>query len=445
MSPRPDSDADTVDAGSRPRHVVMVIQRFRPMFSGQGVQVEELCRQLARRGMKPSVVTAVTGSPEDPVERREGVTIHRLRCDLPGLPITRRTTRAWAPIFGLRTFLHLWRRRRRIDLIHVHALTDGLYGAWLFGRLFDVPVIFEMTLLGTDDPVAVAGQEHRLRRLRLRMYRSCDGYVAISPALAERYRSAGLPSERLRVIPQGVDTGAFAPPDDRRALRRRLELPTEAPLLLFVGSLIRRKGLDVLLEAWTRIRRRRPDARLLLVGRDRFPDHPEVEETLRRLVARLPEEASASLLRLGVRPALPFFQAADLFLFPSRREGFGTVMIEAMACELPCVVAELPGITDFIFERPLLGAELTGRPPEGGTGGAEPTPAASAAADHDGVVVPQDDAEALAEAALALLEHPSRRRSMGRAARRRVLDAFGFDAVSDRYLQWYGEVLGDGR
>ena len=78
-------------------------------------------------------------------------------------------------------------------------------------------------------------------------------------------------------------------------------------------------------------------------------------------------------------------QAADVFVFPSRREGFGTVMVEAMACGLPCVVTELPGITDFIF----------------------------GASGERGVIVQQEDDRALAAAVVSVLADPARSARIG--------------------------------
>ena len=122
------------------------------------------------------------------------------------------------------------------------------------------------------------------------------------------------------------------------------------------------------------------------------------------------------MTQAGVRhDAERFLQAADVFLFPSRREGFGTAIIEAMACGLPCVVAELPGITDFIFSE---SAEAAG-----------------------GIVVPQEDPASLADAALAVLSDPGRARALGAAARARAAERFGIDAVADQYLSLYAALL----
>jgi glycosyltransferase involved in cell wall biosynthesis len=400
-------------------HVVMVIQRFRPYFSGQGVQLEELARALVRRGARVTVIAAVRGEDAPNVEHRDGVSIHRLRCDLFGRANSAWSRRLWSPTFALRAFFHLLGSGARPDLIHVHGANDALHAAWALGRLFGVPALFEMTLMGVDDPETVRTSRNRLASLRYAVYRRFAGYVAMSPALAEAYRAAGLPEAKLRMIPQGVDVERYHPARDRRALRRELGVADERAVFVFLGSLIQRKGVDVLLSAWERIHRENPAAELWLVGRDRFEDEPAAEQFLQRRLESIPAAALASVRRFGVRDDPErLLQAADVFLFPSRREGFGTAIIEAMACALPCVVATLPGITDYIFAAPE-------------AGGAE-----------SGVVVPQEDAEAFAVAGLAMLADPARASAMGVAARERARSRFSMERIAEEYLAWYGALVG---
>jgi len=391
----------------------MVIQRLRPYFSGQGVQVEELCRELARRDSEVVIVTAVRGQHQA-IEEVDGYRVRRIRSDIPGIRATATRTRFWAPVFALRNFSYLWRQRRSIDLVHVHTIHDALYTSWAFCRLTRRPILFEMTLLGTDDPVAVRRSRNFLHRLRYAIYRRCDGYVAISSALAESYRSEGMPADHLRIIPQGVDTRRFYPDGSDGTVRDALGIPADAPVLVFVGSLIERKGIDVLLAAWREIHRSYPQAHLLLVGKGEFPDDETASRFLAEELATLEPGAAQNLHRVGVVENVEtYLQAADVFLFPSRREGFGTVMVEAMACGVPCVVAEMRGITDSIF-------------------------AASAEA---GVVVPQDDPTALAAATEQLLADPKRAREIGLAGRRRAVQAFSIESVADAYVDFYSDVL----
>jgi len=361
----------------------------------------------------------VRGEDAPNVEHRDGVSIHRLRCDLFGRANSAWSRRLWSPTFALRAFFHLLGSGARPDLIHVHGANDALHAAWALGRLFGVPALFEMTLMGVDDPETVRTSRNRLASLRYAVYRRFAGYVAMSPALAEAYRAAGLPEAKLRMIPQGVDVERYHPARDRRVLRRELGVADERAVFVFLGSLIQRKGVDVLLSAWERIHRENPAAELWLVGRDRFEDEPAAEKFLQRRLESMPAAALASVRRFGVRDDPErLLQAADVFLFPSRREGFGTAIIEAMACALPCVVATLPGITDYIFAAPE-------------AGGAE-----------SGVVVPQEDAEAFAVAGLAMLADPARASAMGVAARERARSRFSMERIAEEYLAWYGALVG---
>ena len=392
--------------------VAMVIQRFRPHFSGQGRQLEVLCRALLRRGLEPTVITSAYGQPTAE-EIIDGYRVVRLRSDLLGQADTGPRLRIRGPALAVRTFSQLY-HGGPFDLVHVHALTDALYGSWAWGRWRRRPVLFEMTLLGVDDAVTALTSPHRLATLRHAMFRRCDGYVAISPALERCYHDAGLPHEKLRLLPQGVDLDEFRPGDGSSGLRAELGIPTDGAMLIFVGSLIHRKGIDVLLKAWTRICVVHTDAHLVLVGRDVLPAGNSEASFLDDQLGSLPSTAMARIHKLGVRDDVSrLLQAADIFVFPSRREGFGTVMIEAMACGLPCVVTHQPGITDFIFEN------------DGATG----------------TVVPQEDHERLASAVSALLSERVRAAEIGRLARTRVVDEFDIGRIADCYVRFYADLI----
>lgn len=390
----------------------MVIQRLRPLFSGQGVQVEELCRELARRGLPATILTAGQGR-NPPWENVDGYRIRRLRADIPWLSPHLRPGRFRSEIFGLRAFIWLMLHGWRTQVLHAHALSDALYSSWLFARLRGIPLIFEMTLMGTDDALSFAANRNRFSRLRNGMFRRCDGYVAISPALARSYEQAGLPQEKLRLIPQGVDIERFRPSEDVGALREALGIPVQGAVVVFVGSLIERKGIDLLLAAWEKIHADRPDATLVMVGRNEFADDPAAVVFLDNHLANLSESARRRVLQAGLRPDVDeYLRAADVFAFPSRREGFGTVMIEAMASGLPCVVSELTDITDYIFAT------------DGSTG----------------VVVPPNDANALARELCRLLADPDRAATMGIAARRRATERFSVSQVAENYLDFYARL-----
>lgn len=401
--------------------VAMIIQRFRPDFSGQGVQVEHLCGALAGRGIHCIVISAVRGRRSDR-EECAGYEIRRLRADL--LPGSGTRSRLWTPTFGLRVFAALM-RMDRVDVVHVHGLHDGLYGAALYCRVRGVPLVFEMTLMGVDDPDTALATGHRLRSLRRRIYRRLDAYVAMSRAFLPGYRTAGLPPERLQVIPQGVDTNRFRPltPEARGRARSELGCRPDAQVVVFLGSLVERKGLDVLLKAWPDVHRAHPGAYLVLAGRDDFAAGSPERRFLDERFAALPRAAKEAIRRIGLRDDPErVLAAADVFVLPSRREGFGSAIIEAMACGVPAVVTRLDGITDFIFRTPASGKD--------GPAGA------------DGVVVPQDSPPALAGAIAALLADPIRGQAIGAVGRARVRDAFDLHrVVAPAYDRLYRDLL----
>jgi glycosyltransferase involved in cell wall biosynthesis len=107
-----------------------------------------------------------------------------------------------------------------------------------------------------------------------------------------------------------------------------------------------------------------------------------------------------------------YLRAADVFVFPSRKEGFGTVMVEAMAAGLPCVVAPIDGIAATVFDH--------GR---------------------DGVIVPGEDPERWAGEIAALLDDPARAARLGESARAKAVGRYGFGVVCDRYEALYEALL----
>ena len=406
--------------------VAMVIQRFRPDFSGQGIQMEQLCQALAHRGMHPVVLSSTRGRASE-WESCDGYRVRRVRTDV--LPGSGSRSRLWMPMFGLRVFIELL-RLESVDVVHVHGLNDGLYGASAFCRMRGVPLVFEMTLLGVDDPSSALSGRHLLARARRRAYRTCDAYVAMSRAFLPSYASTGLPNERLHVIPQGVDTRRFRPLEAgvRDRVRAELGCAPASPLAIFVGSLIERKGLDVLLAAWTMVHGRRPDARLLLVGLDDFAPGSHEQQFLEQQLSLAPPAVRATISRTGLRQDPErLLGAADVFAFPSRREGFGSAIIEAMACGLPCVVARMDGITDFLFSAPIQFDAPAGR------------------AKGDGIVVPQGDAESLARALLDLFDQPAWAAEIAATGMRTARDRFDLDRViAPAYEQLYASLIGGG-
>ena len=190
---------------------------------------------------------------------------------------------------------------------------------------------------------------------------------------------------------------------DRGEARAALGIPTDARVAVWHGRVsIWQKGLDILLEVWKHICRQgiERNLRLLIVGtgKDSEQFHRRITEMQVSDVLWLDEFMND---RNAIGRCL---SAADVYVFPSRHEGFPVSVIEAMACGLPVVATEVQGIPDI-----LMGGELSG-----------------------GLVVPQEDSEALAHALGRILEDEAWSRELGHRARHRAETHFSHKTVGQQ-------------
>jgi len=152
--------------------------------------------------------------------------------------------------------------------------------------------------------------------------------------------TANIPSQRITVIPHGIDVGQYPlrDPAAKIAARQALNIPPDAMVAAFVGRLDYPKNADWMLD----VADSAPRATILLVGAG--PDEPR----LRRLLSR--RKLAERVLLLGERGALPIYQASDALLLPSLREGFGLVCAEAMCVGVPVLRTRTSGTEELILE-----------------------------------------------------------------------------------------------
>jgi mannosyltransferase len=229
----------------------------------------------------------------------------------------------------------------------------------------------------------------------------------MSRQIQDEMRAAGIPRERIRLLPHGVDVERFRPadPTERQALRARLGLP-EGVLAVYSGRLLRGKGLETLVDAMAAPAL--PEAlRLVLLGSGE--GQLDVEPELRRRVSE--RGLGERVVFAGrVENVADYLRAGDLFVFPSLFEALGIALVEAAACGLPAVASRTGGIVDVV--------------------------------DHDrsGVLVPPGSAPALAAALAALAADPGRRAAMGREARGVAVSRFDERDVLERYRALFSEL-----
>jgi glycosyltransferase involved in cell wall biosynthesis len=375
-----------------------------PDYSGAANQLRALAPRLRAAGVEVRVLTshAARNDVEDAVD---GIGVVRLAA-----PEGKRRS----PRFAQRVPMWMLRHRREWDIVHIHGMARSALAALAAARLLGKKSLLKFTLMGSDDALTVRAS--RLSGAKMRLLRLADAYAAPSAALADSVRAAGLPAERVARIPNGVDLNKFAPPagDKRARLRKelldRFHWPHDALLVLFVGAIEPRKGIDTLARAWPDAASRVPRARLLLVG-PRDGARAETAERFEKGLRAAGVTETAALAGFSDRPE-DFYGAADLFVLPSRGEGLPNALIEAHASGLPSVAAHIEGVTGDVVD-------------DGKTG----------------LIVPQDDAPELARALVSLMEDGARRREMGLAARARAEERFSLGHVAGKYADLYGTLL----
>ncbi len=212
---------------------------------------------------------------------------------------------------------------RSSDVVHVQGLQDC---ESLLDRFQGPLVVTHWGRLGRWQPQDPAAAERRWRRMRERV-----AVVAIGEAQAEELSAVGLPP--AEVIPPGIDLEHFTP-GDRAEARRRLALPKERGLVLYVGRLAPDKNVESLLSAFASQDPGR--ARLLIVG-----DGP-LREKLSRMTEELGIAAATTFLPFVPHNDLPlYYRSADVMVVPSNKlETFCMVALEAIACRCPLIVTD---------------------------------------------------------------------------------------------------------
>ncbi|MBL9078270.1 MAG: glycosyltransferase family 4 protein [Planctomycetes bacterium] len=372
---------------------VMVVPDF-DRIGGYELQALSLARHFRSRGV-PTFLLSNNPWGHAPREERDGVAILRL----PHSPPHRRN---WAALFV--AFLRfLQHHRREYDVVHCHALTFLAACCARIGRLLGVPVLVKVA---TEQDVREYRDQRSLHfRLFFRWLLRADRLLCLSESIRQEAIACGFRPDQAVLAPNGVDTERFAPPAAaaRAAARTALQLADGEFAALFVGRLVQRKGMDVLLAAWAASTVAR-HGRLLVVG-----DGPERE----RLAATAQDLGIADRVHFAGERTDPlgFYAAADAFVFPSRREGLPNALLEAMSCGLPSIATRIGGCTDVV-------------------------------ADGSGVLVPSDDAPALAAELDRLAGDPAHRARLGTAGRRRIETTFSFAVTAARLQRIYAEVCG---
>lgn len=377
--------------------VLLLNYEFPPVGGGAGYATANIASSLVNMGVEAEVLTSRINGEADG-ERVDGVPVHRVSswrnsihdCGLRG---------AYTYVMTAALKRRQLHARQKYDLEHYFfSMPTGLL-TLLPRSNPSVPYI--VSLRGSDvpgyDPFnrKIEAIHSLLRPVTKRIWRRAKKVIALSDALAETAKETA-PELDIGVIPNGIDTVHFSPPE-----RRAENKPTR---LVTVARLLERKGIHTILQALS-------SPTLLPVELQIIGTGP-YETELREMVDDLGLAGRVRFLGYVPNEELPsYYRKSDIFVLPSATESFGLVFAEAMSCGLPIAASDVGGIPETVRDG------------------------------IDGLLCPPGDPASLRQNIVQLISSADARLDISKSQRQRILDHYPWENIAARYADVYREAL----
>ncbi len=391
---------------TQPLKILHVQETLSPRYGGPATVLPQLARAQAMAGHDVEIVTTNADHPRGVYRKGGWAALEHSK-----VQVFYGTVEFPSLCFSMGLAAYLRQAMASFDIVHVHGLYrfPPTYAAYQ-ARKQGVPYIIRPH--GSLDPYLYdkSSRSVSLKRLYERWFDLPNLHSASAihyTAEEERERVAFL---NLRapsfVVPNGLDWEQYRTLPPRGALRARWGLD-DAPLVLFLGRLHFKKGLDLLIPAFDEVRKKIAAAQLVIVG----PENDDYGEKVRGWVRERGLHNTVHFVGpLHGQDVAQAYVDADVFALPSYTENFGITVAEAMACALPVVISDQVNIH----------AEIT----QAGAG-----------------LVTHCDVDEVANALVDLLCDTERRRNMGEAGRRLVQEKYTWPAIEEALTREYEAII----
>ncbi len=361
--------------------IALVTEYYYPHLGGVCEHVHFFAREARRRGHHVDIITShIPGAEEQPnvirIGRSQPVQANGSQA---------RITLGW----GLRRQMRRVLREGHYDIVHVHSPLTPVLPLLAIDEA-DCPVVGTFhTYFDRSTGYALFNRyfQRRLNKLSAAIAVSHSTTVALN-----RYFTAD-----WTIIPNGIDVDVFNP-----HAARPPEVRADVPSILFLGRFDPRNGLDTLIDAFRRVKRRGYRAQLVVVGDGPLRDHYYA------LAGGDPDITFVGAVLEG-RPS--YYANCSIYACPTTKASFGITLLESMACETPIVCSDILGFRDVVEN------------------------------DREALMVPCGDRDALADALVRLIDDETLRARLGKRGRQEALQ-YGWDRVTDQVLDVYHSILG---
>jgi glycosyltransferase involved in cell wall biosynthesis len=311
--------------------------------------------------------------------------------------------RGWVYAFGVAW--SLFQERKNYDVAYFLMQGAHLATGLPVARLLGKPIVMKFSCSG----IIVGMRDSWLGRLELRfLKRWASRILILNPGMVDEALEVGIRREQLGWMPNPVDTDHFAPcsVEERILLRQALKVGAETPVAVFVGRLDHQKKLPWMLGAFAKVVKKRPEAKLVLVG-----DGP-LRDEIDALIGKLGLGGNVTRTgRLSSEGVLQWLQASDVFCMVSEVEGLPCSLIEAMAAGCAPVVSNIPAHSQIVEH------------------------------EESGLLTDLGDEESIARGLIRALDDPGLRARLSGAARRKMVEEFSTPRVVDRYEVLFREFM----
>ena len=393
----------------------LITKWFHPILGGGAERFRRYAPGLRERGIDLEVFTVLHPSYPDLREHEiiDGISITRF-------PLT--DAYKEFPRLVHFTLNQLQRTERKPDIVQFFSISPKTTPSLLQMRFQGAKTVYVSTMVHEEPQNGIVNRTKEYLYLRA-SFLPVNQVIASTTVMKTSLVSRGIASDCIRIIPNGVDTKRFHPTvslQERNQLRKKLGITGYDQVVLFVGEISSRKGVDLLIDAWSAPELSNQNILLVLVGayhkQTMYPTSQknsrlDYSKRIERMVENTPDKERI-IFTGEVSNVEEYMRAADLFVFPSRQEGMGNVVLEAMATGLPCVLTPYVGLPTPEFGQP--GREF--------------------------ILLDDYDVEKLAFTINQLLLDKQRMITIGRLARKWVEKHLDIDKTLDQYAKMYRSV-----
>src|SRR6266702_5203277 len=380
----------------------MLTWEFPPrIIGGISTHVYHLSRALVEKGTPVRVITC--DFPKAPAEEIiDGVSVSRVDSGrVPESNFLLWIYRLNSQMISKTTELL---ETERFDLIHAHDWVVGRAAVELKNRL-GLPLISTIHATEIGRGGSLDGEYRgKVRDIERLLVEQSDGIICCSNYMLDHIQHVlGAVKTKIRVIPNGVEASRFNNGHQPQPIPTGVS--EDRKTILYVGRIVREKGIFTLLDAFEKLRKQGKDVSLVLVG-----EGPLKEDLAKEVLRRKLNDRVKLAGFVDEKKLVSLYNSSDAFVLPSHYEPFGMVALEAMASRVPVVVSDVGGLSEIVEDG------ITG------------------------VKVPASDPHALAEGILRVLENPELSERLKKNAYQAVQESYRWDLVAEKTLEAYRNI-----